>query len=246
MEPEGAKIYRLNRQRAVFLTLHISGHSFEQTLREIRRALGRVPLPKGYAFELDREVIRLAGSYRLLWLALTLATLFLYIVLAALSESLGAPLLILSMLPCSLAFPVLAALLLGEPVSIPILVGLIMLSGMVLTSSILVVGDLRWRLAGLGPATLALRVRAGIRLAVRKWIQPLLITSCAAVAGTLPLLFTRVQGKSFTSTLAFVMLWGILGSLFSTLFILPALCSLFPALLRRPQPKSSSSEVPTC
>jgi HAE1 family hydrophobic/amphiphilic exporter-1 len=246
MEPEGAKIYRLNRQRAVFLTLHVSGRGFEKKLQEIRRALGRISLPKGYAFELDREVIRLAASYRSLGLALGLVTLFLYIILAALSESLGAPLLILSMLPCSLAFPVLASFLLGQAVGIPILLGLIMLSGTVLTSSILIVGDIRRRLAGLRPATQALRARTGIRLALRKWIQPLLITSCAAGVGMLPLLFTRVQGKSFTSALAFVMLWGVLGSLFSMLFILPSLCSLFPALLRRASPESSRGEASKC
>jgi HAE1 family hydrophobic/amphiphilic exporter-1 len=234
MEPQGAKIYRLNRQRAVFLTLHTAGRGIDQAVEGIWKALGRVPLPKGYAFELDRELIRLAESFRLLWLALGFGALFIFIVLAALCESLTAPLLILSVLPTSLAFPVLAMFLSAEPIRIPVLVGLIMLCGMVLTNSILIIDALRRRLSRASPTTPALHIRACMHLALRQRIRPLLITSSAAIVGTLPLLFTGAQGTGFMTALAFIVLWGILGSLLSTLLIVPALCSLFSGpLLRR-------------
>jgi multidrug efflux pump subunit AcrB len=237
MEPQGAKIYRLNRQRAVFLTLHTAGRGMDRAVEGIWKALGRVPLPKGYTFELDRELIRLAESFRLLWLALGFGALFLFIVLAALCESLTAPLLILSVLPTSLAFPVLVLFLFGEPIRIPVLVGLIMLCGMVLTNSILIVDELRRRLNCPSPTAPALRIRACMHLALRRRIRPLLITSSAAIVGTLPLLFTRAQGAGFMATLAFVVFWGIFGSLFSTLLVVPALCSLFTGpLLRRRHP----------
>jgi HAE1 family hydrophobic/amphiphilic exporter-1 len=220
-EDEGGKIYRKNRQRVAFLTVHAATRNLDAFVKDLWGVLSQIELPKGYAFEIDRQVLELASSFSVLWATLALSVVFIFIVLAALSESLTAPLYILSILPPSLAFPLLAYRILGDPIRIPVLVGLIMLSGMVVNNSILIVDEFVAR-SPLG------RTRGAALGAVRKRIRPLLITSMATVLGTVPLLFSRARGGTFMTSLAFVVFWGILGSLVSTLVVVPAMARFFP------------------
>jgi HAE1 family hydrophobic/amphiphilic exporter-1 len=220
---EGGKIFRKDRQRAVYLTVHAAGGTVEAAVGRIRETLAGVALPPGYAFELDREVRELNDSFRLLWIALGLSAVFIYVVLAGFGESLGSPIAVLSILPTSLAFPVVAYALLAEPIRVPILVGFIMLSGMVVNNSILVIDAIRDRLRVAG-------MQSALHGAIRGRIRPLLITSVATIAGTIPLLFARSQGAGFLSALAFVVFWGMLGSLASTILIVPALAAAAPRL----------------
>jgi hydrophobic/amphiphilic exporter-1 (mainly G- bacteria), HAE1 family len=228
---ESARIYRLNRQRAALLTVHSVTRSLDDAVSGIRGALARVSLPRGYAFELDREALRLNREIRYLWASLVVGVFFVFVILAAFSESLAAPLLILSVLPATLACPALALFLMGQPIRVATLVGLIMLCGMAATNSILIVHEFRARLSRLSrwePRT----VSSCIHVALRKRLRPLLITSTAAVSGTFPLLFFRT-GSAFLGSLAFVVFWGVIGSLLSTVFVVPALGSVMARSLRR-------------
>jgi len=234
VRPEGGKIFRKDRQRAVYLTVHAIG-TVDEAARRIRGAFAGLPLPPGYAFELDREVRELNESFRLLWISLGLSAVFIFVVLAGFGESFASPIAVLSILPTSLAFPVVAHALRGEPLCVPVLVGFIMLSGMVVNNSILVIDAIRDRLRGSPPGlrgnARASHMRWALHAAIRGRIRPLLITSVATIAGTVPLLFARSQGSGFLSSLAFVVFWGMLGSLVSTVLVVPALAALAPGLI---------------
>ncbi len=218
VEGEGAKIYRKNRQRAAFLTVHASGASVDQTVQRIKGVLSRVNLPPGYAFDLDRGVLELKESFSTLALALGLSVFLIYIVLASSMESLACPFMVLSILPTSLAFPMIAFFVHGQPLRIPALVGLIMLCGMAVNNSILIANEIRAR-GGDGRRVI---------MAIRKRLRPLLVSSGMTVVGTLPLLFAYGGGGDFMRSIAFVVFWGILGSLASTFLLLPALAAAFP------------------
>ena len=241
VRPEGGKIFRKDRQRAVYLTVHAGG-TVDEAARRIRGALAGLALPPGYAFELDRDVRELSESFRLLWISLGLSAVFIFVVLAGFGESLASPIAVLSILPTSLAFPVVAHALRGDPLCVPVLVGFIMLSGMVVNNSILVIDAIRDRLrgspSGSSGGARAARMRSALHAAIRGRIRPLLITSVATIAGTVPLLFARSQGSDFLSALAFVVFWGMLGSLVSTILVVPALAAAVPGLISmRPREK---------
>jgi multidrug efflux pump subunit AcrB len=241
----GGRISRTDRQRTVSLTVHAEGTRIDAAAARIRGALAALALPEGFAVELDREVRDLDDSFRLLWAALGLSAVFVFLVLAGFGESLLAPLAVLSILPASLAFPLAAHVLRGEPLRVPVLVGFILLAGMVVNNSILVIDAIRERLGRDGPSdgsrgrsfngSRGPLERAGLRgalhLAIRSRIRPLLVTSVATIAGTVPLAFSRVQGAGYLSSLAFVVFWGMLGSLVSTILVVPALAFAAPRLV---------------
>jgi multidrug efflux pump subunit AcrB len=238
---EGAKIYRKNRQRAVFLTVHAGGASVETTALRIKEVLSKVSLPPGYAFDMDRGVLELKRSFSTLRLVLGLSIFLVFIVLASSMESLTCPLMVLSILPTSLAFPVVAFFLAGRPLRIPALVGLIMLCGMAVNNSILIANEIRAR-GGTGLVT-AEAMPSLVVMAIRKRLKPLLVSSGMTVVGTLPLLFAG-DGGVFMRTISFVVFWGILGSLASTFFVLPALAVAFPGAFRAIRFANNERRIP--
>jgi multidrug efflux pump subunit AcrB len=228
--PEGAKIYRKNRQRAAFLTVHAGGASVDETVGRIKETLARISLPPGYAFEMDRSVLELKRGFSALFLALGLSVFLIYIVLASSMESLVCPFMVLSILPTSLAFPIMALFASGQMLKIPMLVGLIMLCGMAVNNSILIANEIRSR--GGNRRLCARDMRPLVAMAIRKRLRPLLVSSVMTVVGTLPLLFAGGSDGEFMRSISFVVFWGIPGSLASTFLLLPALACAFPGAFR--------------
>jgi multidrug efflux pump subunit AcrB len=137
---------------------------------------------------------------------------------------------VLSIVPTSLAFPVIAFFVAGEPLRIPALVGLIMLCGMTVNNSILITDEIRAR--GGDRSASAHTMRGLVVMAVRRRLKALLISCGMTLVGTLPLLFSGGSSGDFMRTISFVVFWGILGSLASTFFVLPALAVSFPGAFR--------------
>ncbi|MEW5816481.1 MAG: efflux RND transporter permease subunit, partial [Spirochaetota bacterium] len=229
---QASKIFRKNRQRAVYFSVHTKKLTINRTIELLWSVLKTMETPKGYAFELDKQVVRLNRHFDFLWLVLALALLLIYMVLASHSESLAAPLLILSIVPLSLSIPIIALWATGKAITIPVIVGLIIISGIIVNNSILVVDRMQNRLKTAPPCARSAAPKKGtynlsIILSIRSRLKSMLLTSGTTILGTLPLVFTSGGEAAFTSSLAFVVLWGILGSLSASIGLLPSiiLCS---------------------
>jgi multidrug efflux pump subunit AcrB len=214
---EGGKLYRLNRQRAVYLTAHVEAGDIRRIVRNVEKALGSVSLASGYAFDVGRELVEQAGRFRTLWLTFALCILLVYLVLGVLTESFLWPLAILAVLPASITLPLIIMRLTGQRLVVPVLIGLIVLSGMAVNNSILIVDAYRSRRAR-GPRAVA--------DAVLSRLSALTATSGATVLGHLPLLFAAGAGAAFMRSLAFVIIWGIVGSYAATVLFVPALIGM--------------------
>ena len=238
-------IYRRNRQRAVSLSVHSETLTLGAMAEAVREVLDDVAPPPGYAIELDGRAARLRKQHGKLFGALALAVVLIYMVLAAQAESLRSPLAVLFVVPTSLAVPLIALWIAGHAVTPAVLVGMIVLSGVVVNNAILVADDARRRLRLGGRFTSPARAaaRRALMSALRKRLRPLLLTSATSVLGVLPLLAAAGGGSSFLAVVAFVIFWGVVGSLLSALVFLPALAAAFPRLLLPRPPLQLSSEA---
>jgi HAE1 family hydrophobic/amphiphilic exporter-1 len=214
---EGGKLYRLNRQRAVYLTAHMEAGDIRRIVRNVETALGGLPLASGYAFDVGRDLVEQAERFQTLWLTFAFCVLLIYLVLGVLTESFLWPLVILAVLPASITLPLIIMRLTGQRLVVPVLIGLIVLSGMAVNNSILIVDAYRSRRAR-GPRAVA--------DAVLSRLSALTATSGATVLGHLPLLFAAGAGAAFMRSLAFVIIWGIVGSYAATILLIPALVGL--------------------
>jgi multidrug efflux pump subunit AcrB len=229
LSQEGGKLYRLNRQRAVYLTAHMEAGDIRQIVRAVEETLRSIATAPGYAFDVGRELVEQAERFQTLWVTFALCILLVYLVLGILTESFFWPFVILAVLPASITLPIIIMKLTGQRLVVPVLIGLIVLSGMAVNNSILIVDAYRSKYAKDERAT---RRRKGPRGdnavtdAVMSRLSALTATSAVTILGHLPLLFAAGEGAAFMRSLAFVIIWGIAGSYAATVFLIPALLRL--------------------
>lgn len=136
---EPSKLYRKNRQKAVFFSLQTPLKSVDEIEALLWRGLNQLELPEGYAFEPDDKLEELDRYFRILWGLFLLALLLIYLLLGAERESVTDPLIILAVIPLSLSFPLTGLFLMGKTMTTSVLIGFIVLTGMVVNNAILIV-----------------------------------------------------------------------------------------------------------
>jgi len=104
-------ISRENRQRRVEIQAPFAGRPLGPVLIDAAAVMGAYPFPEGYRWEFGPEILRGENSFRSLWLAVALAVLLIYMLLAAQFESYFDPLVIMVSAPLSLVGIVSALLI---------------------------------------------------------------------------------------------------------------------------------------
>jgi HAE1 family hydrophobic/amphiphilic exporter-1 len=149
---------------------------------------------------------------------LLLATvLVIYMVLAVLYESFIHPLTILTALPLAMVGGLMSLLLFGEELNIFSFVGLVLLVGLVKKNGIIMVDfalQLR-REKGLSP-------RTAIIEACLVRFRPIMMTTMAAILGTLPIALGVGMGTETRRALGVTTVGGLVVSQLLTLYITPA------------------------
>ncbi|MGI9343215.1 MAG: efflux RND transporter permease subunit [Gammaproteobacteria bacterium] len=191
--------------------------------------------PNAIRAQLAREVLpRLTDDYGVLWefggdaanqresvgdigLALPLALLTIYIILAWVFASYVWPLAVLSVIPFGLVGAIFGHWLLGFDVSMLSIFGFFGLSGIVINDSIiLVVAFKQARERGLTAADAA--IEAGCRR-----LRAVLLTSITTVAGVLPLLLETALQAQFLKPMVISIGFGLMFGTLIVLFLLPTM-----------------------
>lgn len=203
--------------------------------RFVRSLTEGTELPPGYELSDGLGVFLTSRDERQIHLALALAGLLVFMVTAALFESLVLPFVALLSVPLSFVGVALTFWITGEAFDRTAYVGLILLAGVAINSGLLLVhraGELHRRTG---------RATEAAHRAVRERVRPILMTTATSVAGLLPLAF----GIDPTATagwrsMALAGTGGLLASAFFTLVVLP---SSFVLLTRRRR-RSAPAAVP--
>jgi HAE1 family hydrophobic/amphiphilic exporter-1 len=216
-----SRIDRFNRQFAVSLYGNVApGYNLDRAAADTLAAVDRVGLPPGYGLAFSGQVKILEETTTNMILAIALASIFMYMVLAAQFESVIHPFIILLALPLSIPFALISLLATGRSLNLFSAVGVLLLLGIVKKNGILQI-DYMNRLYASG-----MPLREAILEANRVRLRPILMTTFSIVAGLIPTAIGFGAGAAQRSAIAVTIIGGQTLCLLLTLLMVPVAYSL--------------------
>jgi HAE1 family hydrophobic/amphiphilic exporter-1 len=210
-------ISREDRQRRVEISAPISGRPLGPIVADAGVVMRNYPLPAGYRWEYGPEIQRGETSFNSLWLAVGLAIILIYMLLAAQFESYVDPLVVMTSIPLSLIGIVTSLVITNRAFGLTAFIGSLMLVGIAVKNAILVI-EFTKQLREEGASPRDALLHAGpMRL------RPILMTTFATVGGMLPLAIGIEIGSSTQAPLATVVIGGLITSTFLSLLVVPTL-----------------------
>src|SRR5579884_2978529 len=151
----------------------------------VQQIVANTPLPsRNFRVDIRGLVVTMENSFKSFAVGLILAILLVYLILVAQFRSFMDPFLILLAIPTGITGVLLILFLTGTTVNIQSLMGVLMMTGMVVSNTILIV-DFAKRLQQEENKS----ARDAVALACRIRLRPILMTSLATIVGLLPMAF---------------------------------------------------------
>ncbi len=217
-----SQLTRLNRMYTGGINANLEPWlTMDRALPLIGKAVQKVGLPPGYGVRYSGQVRNLDQTTQNLLLAMLLAVIFMYMVLAAQFESFLHPLIIMLALPLSLPFALLTLYLTKQTLNLWSALGIMLLLAIVKKNGILQV-DYANRLRAEGKP-----LREAVIEASHTRLRPILMTTAAIIAGLIPTAMGVGEGSQQRSAIATTIIGGQALCLLLTLLVTPVAYSLF-------------------
>jgi hydrophobe/amphiphile efflux-1 (HAE1) family protein len=218
-------IQRTNRQFTLDLTADLApGHALDEASGDVRQLIADMKMPPEYGGILRGQTQILDETTRNLMMALALASIFVYMVLAAQFESFVQPVIIMLVLPLSIPFALFTLWATDRTLNLWSALGTLLLFGIVKKNAILQV-DYTNVLRARG-----LPLHEAIVEACRTRLRPILMTTSAIIAGLIPTALGLGIGGAQRSAIAVTIIGGQSLCLFLTLLLVPVAYMKFAAL----------------
>ncbi len=211
-----ATLWRYNREFQVSVNANIvAGYPLDAAAAYTVRSIKAVGLPPGYSYLFSGQVKLLEETTFNLLLAMLLASIFMYMVLAAQFESFSHPFIIMLTLPLSIPFALFSLWITGRALSLWSALGVFLLLGIVKKNGILQV-DYTNRLRAEGQP-----LREALLEANRVRLRPILMTTFSIVAGLIPVALGIGAGSGQRAAIAVTIIGGQTLCLLLTLLVVP-------------------------
>ncbi len=208
-------IERQDRQRQITITGEVALRPLSDVVSDIQAGIAKMDLPPGYTTKFGGEAERMAETNKAFGVAMLLAIIFVYIVLASQFESFLHPFTIMVSLPLAIVGALLGLFLSGYTMGMSAMIGIILLMGLVTKNAILLV-DLTNTLRDEGADAIDAIMTAGPRR-----LRPILMTSAAMVLGMMPTATGQGPGSEFRAPMAIAIIGGVITSTMLTLVVVP-------------------------
>jgi hydrophobic/amphiphilic exporter-1 (mainly G- bacteria), HAE1 family len=225
------EIRHIDGQRVLYITADLaSGTSLGDAVTRIQEALSDVPLPPGFSIMYGGAWEEQQRSRSEFVLAILLALVLVYMVMAGQFERYIDPLVIMFSVPAALIGVVPTLVLTGTTVNVQSVMGMVMLVGIVVNNAIVLVDYLNLKRREDGMDVRSAAIEAG-----RTRLRPILMTTSTTVLGLLPLALGWGEGAGLQAALARVVIGGLVASTLISLLLIPALYLTVAAWTERVQ-----------
>jgi len=212
------QIRRTDRRTSLNIDANLNELTVSEARDKLTQVLNQIELPQGYQWSLDGSFQRQQENQSVMLVNTLLAVALIYIVMAALFESILLPTAVITSLLFSIVGVFWALMVTGQSISIMAMIGILILMGIVVNNGIVLVDRINQLLEQ--GATLE---RAIIDGSVSR-LRPILMTVSTTVLGLVPLAFGTTQiggdGPPY-APMAIAIIGGLVFSTVTSLFLVP-------------------------
>ena len=207
-------IHRQDRSRTIVISATAIGRPLGSVVADFKPQVAAM-IPEGYSVTWLGNVKDMEESNAAFGMALAVAVLFIYIVLASQFESFVHPATIMLSLPLAMVGAMGGLWIYGAAISMGAQIGIILLMGLVTKNAILLVDSALVHMReGMSP-------KDAVLAAGPKRLRPIVMTSAAMVLGMLPTALSSGSGSEFRAPMAVAVIGGVISSTFLTLLVVP-------------------------
>lgn len=234
-----ANISRNNQERTINVTSALEeDYNIGLVGDEIAEKLKDFYVPEGYTVELTGENEEINSALMDLILAMAMAVVLIYMIMAAQFESLKYPFIVMFAIPLAFTGGFLALIVTSTPISIVAAIGMIVLAGVVVNNGIVLVDYIN-QLKGRGMTTKKAIMKAG-----KTRLRPIVMTALTTIFALSTMSVGIGRGAEMMQPLAITAIGGLIFSTALTLIIVPVMyAALDSAATKKNNKKKEKKEA---
>ena len=222
-----SQLERRDKSTSVKVQSQVVGRPVSAIAADLESQLSEIPAPGGVSYVWSGDMEQQSEGFGTLGIALLASILLVYFIMVALYDSFVYPFVVMFSIPLSIIGALLALALTNNTLNIFTILGLIMLIGLVAKNAIILV-DFTNHLKSEGKST-----REALILANHARLRPILMTTIAMVFGMFPIAIATGPSAEWKNGLAWVIIGGLVSSLFLTLIVVPVIYQIMDNILHR-------------
>ena len=222
-----SQLERRDKSTSVTVQAQTVGRPTGTVAAEWQAAFDKLNKPSGVNYVWSGDMENQSEGFGSLGIALLAAIILVYLIMVALYNSFVYPFVVLFSIPLSIIGALLALALTNNSLNLFTILGMIMLIGLVAKNAIMLV-DFTLQRKKEGATTYQALLDAN-----HARLRPILMTTIAMVIGMLPIALASGAGAEWKNGLAWVIIGGLISSLFLTLFVVPVIYSIFDKLITK-------------
>ncbi len=218
------QITREDQERVVSLNIDVSGRDLRSVTRDVQETIKQVSVPNDFRIELGGTAEDMQKSFMYLALAMLVAIVLTYMVMASQFESFVDPFIILFTIPMSFIGVAFGLLVTNTTLSVMALIGIIMLVGIVVNNGIVLVDYIN-QLRDRGLELIEAIIQAG-----RVRMRPVLMTALTTILAMLPLALGIGESGEAWAPMARAVMGGLTVATILTLIVVPVIYTVMELL----------------
>ena len=222
-----SQLERRDKSTSVTVQAQTVGRPTGTVAAEWQQKFEQLPRPAGVSFVWSGDMENQSEGFGSLGIALIAAIVLVYLIMVALYNSFVYPFVVLFSIPLSIVGALLALALTNNSINLFTILGMIMLIGLVAKNAIMLVDFTNQRKME-GASTYQALIDAN-----HARLRPILMTTIAMVIGMLPIAIASGAGAEWKNGLAWVIIGGLISSLFLTLVVVPVIYAIFDKIIAK-------------
>lgn len=222
-----SQLERRDKSTSVTIQSQVVGRPSGTVAAEWQERFDQLSRPVGVSYVWSGDMENQSEGFGSMGIALVVAVVLVYLIMVALYNSFVYPFVVLFSIPLAIVGAFLALALTNNSLNLFTILGLIMLIGLVAKNAIILVDFTNQRKAEGADTYQALIDANHARL------RPILMTTIAMVIGMLPIALAQGAGAEWKNGLAWVIIGGLISSLFLTLVVVPVMYAVFDKIVNR-------------